>query len=76
MSAVKKILIIDDDNLFAGALGSALKQAGHEVKVVATQAALYFFDPSVLDSTSPQRNPQVTIIGNKELQRLLPYVGT
>ncbi len=29
-------------------LHAALRQAGHQVKVVATQAALYFFDPSAL----------------------------
>jgi phosphopantothenoylcysteine decarboxylase len=37
------------------ALYAALKQAGHRVKVVATQAALYFFDPGALDPPDPVR---------------------
>ena len=39
-----------------------LKHAGHSVRVVATRAATYFFDPSVinpLDPSRPQRNPDV-----------------
>ena len=34
------------------ALYAALRQRGHEVKVVATQASLYFFDPAQ-ESTQP-----------------------
>jgi phosphopantothenoylcysteine decarboxylase len=30
-------------------LASALRQAGHEVKIVATEASLYFFDPASID---------------------------
>ena len=31
------------------ALYEALQQAGHRTRIVATQAALYFFDPAMLD---------------------------
>jgi phosphopantothenoylcysteine decarboxylase len=51
------------------ALYEALKQAGHRVKVVATQAALYFFDPAALDPadrTRPQRNPDVVVLDEDE----------
>jgi phosphopantothenoylcysteine decarboxylase len=46
-----------------------LKQAGHTVKVVATRAALYFFDPAALDPVDPlrpARNPNVVIIDEDE----------
>jgi phosphopantothenoylcysteine decarboxylase len=46
-----------------------LKQDGHRVKVAATQAALYFFDPAVLDppdSAAPSRNPEVVILDEDE----------
>jgi phosphopantothenoylcysteine decarboxylase len=46
-----------------------LKQAGHQVKVVATQAAVYFFDPAALDpldSARPKRNPQALILDEDE----------
>jgi phosphopantothenoylcysteine decarboxylase len=33
------------------ALYKELRRAGHAIKVVATQASLYFFDPAVLDPT-------------------------
>src|SRR4051812_33073250 len=42
-----------------------LKQAGHRIKVVATAAALYFFDPAALDPADPQRpvrNPEVVVL--------------
>src|SRR6516225_3523073 len=51
------------------ALYEMLKQARHQVKVVATQAAVYFFDPAVLDpadSTRPQRNPDVVVLDEDE----------
>lgn len=51
------------------ALYEQLQQAGHRVKVVATQAALYFFDPDALDPTDrvrPQRNPEVIILDDDE----------
>jgi phosphopantothenoylcysteine decarboxylase len=50
-------------------LYQALKNAGHQVKVVSTQAALYFFDPAALDPTAPARptrNPQVVIVDADE----------
>ena len=43
-----------------------LKRAGHHVKVVATQASLYFFDPAALDPTRPERNPEVIILDEDE----------
>ena len=51
------------------ALYEALKQAGHCVRVVATQAALYFFDPAGLDPADgehPQRNPEVVVLDADE----------
>jgi phosphopantothenoylcysteine decarboxylase len=51
------------------ALYEVLKQAGHQVKVVATQAALYFFDPAALDPLDParpQRNPAVLVLDEDE----------
>jgi phosphopantothenoylcysteine decarboxylase len=47
-------------------LFEALKAAGHNVKVVATRAALYFFDPVVLESSGGQRNREVVIIDDDE----------
>ena len=38
---------------------AALRRAGHAVKVVATDSALYFFDPVALDPTRVLRNPDV-----------------
>ncbi len=46
-----------------------LKRRGHQVKVVATQAALYFFDPTLLDPRDPQfpaRNPEVVVLDEDE----------
>jgi phosphopantothenoylcysteine decarboxylase len=46
-----------------------LKKAGHSTKLVATQAALYFFDPASLDPldpTCPRRNPAVVILDEDE----------
>ncbi len=46
-----------------------LRQAGHHVKVVATQAALYFFDPAALDPADPvrpQRNPAAVVLDEDE----------
>jgi phosphopantothenoylcysteine decarboxylase len=46
-----------------------LKAAGHPVKVIATQAALYFFDPAELDPVDPSRparNPEVVILDADE----------
>src|SRR5437773_7604929 len=46
-----------------------LKQAGYDVKVVATQAALYFFDPAALAPVQPERpvrNPEVVYLDEDE----------
>jgi phosphopantothenoylcysteine decarboxylase len=46
-----------------------LKEAGHEVKVVATQPSLYFFDPRALDPVDPAaacRNPEVVVLDEDE----------
>jgi phosphopantothenoylcysteine decarboxylase len=43
-----------------------LKQAGHQVKVVATSASLYFFDPTQLDGSGGRRNPAVVILDEDE----------
>jgi phosphopantothenoylcysteine decarboxylase len=51
------------------ALYEALRQAGHRVKVVATRAALYFFDPAALDPADrerPRRNPDVVVLDEDE----------
>jgi phosphopantothenoylcysteine decarboxylase len=48
---------------------AALKASGHSVKVVATQASLYFFDPAALDpldEARPQRNPDVVVLDDDE----------
>jgi phosphopantothenoylcysteine decarboxylase len=50
-------------------LYEALKRAGHRVKVVATRASLYFFDPTGLDPADPNRparNPEVVILDEDE----------
>ena len=43
-----------------------LCKAGHQVKVVATQAALYFFDPRSLDAGHGGRNPDIIIVDADE----------
>src|SRR5262245_65589955 len=46
-----------------------LRQRGHQVKIVATAAALYFFDPAQLaprDPQHPTRNPDVVILDEDE----------
>jgi phosphopantothenoylcysteine decarboxylase len=44
----------------------ALRAGDHAVKVVATDAALYFFDPTVLDPSRVLRNPDVVIVDEDE----------
>jgi phosphopantothenoylcysteine decarboxylase len=39
---------------------------GHAVKVVATGAALYFFDPAAFDPHHPGRNPAVVVLDEDE----------
>ena len=64
-------------NVLLGATGSVaairvpelyrqLRLAGRAVKVVATRAALYFFDPAALDPSRPERNPEVVILDEDE----------
>jgi phosphopantothenoylcysteine decarboxylase len=51
------------------ALYEELQRAGHQVKIVATQAALYFFDPAALDPVDParpERNPAVVALDEDE----------
>src|SRR6516165_6798907 len=51
------------------ALVEQLRKAGHQVKIVSTQAALYFFDPAIvdpIDRANPQRNPDVVILDEDE----------
>jgi phosphopantothenoylcysteine decarboxylase len=48
------------------ALFAALRQHGHQVRVVATDAALYFFDPTELDPTHAGRNPAVVTVDEDE----------
>lgn len=46
-----------------------LGQAGHEVKIVATRASLYFFDPinlNPLPGSPPRRNPATVIVDDDE----------
>jgi phosphopantothenoylcysteine decarboxylase len=47
-------------------LFDALKQAGHQVRVVATRASLYFFDPAAIDGSPGQRNRDVVIVDEDE----------
>jgi phosphopantothenoylcysteine decarboxylase len=51
------------------ALVEQLRKAGHQVKIVSTQAALYFFDPAMvdpIDQANPRRNPDVVILDEDE----------
>src|SRR5688572_16093130 len=47
-------------------LFALLKEAGHNVKVVATRSAVYFFDPAALDPSKPKRNPEVVVLDEHE----------
>lgn len=50
-------------------LHARLKSLGHAVKVVATRASLYFFDPAAvdpLDPARPERNPAAVILDEDE----------
>jgi phosphopantothenoylcysteine decarboxylase len=50
-------------------LYQSLKRAGHTVKVAATHASLYFFDPAALDPLDrehPRRNPEVVVLDEDE----------
>jgi len=47
-------------------LYSALSELGMEVKIVATTAAMYFFDPREIDPASTLRNPSRVILDEDE----------
>jgi phosphopantothenoylcysteine decarboxylase len=50
-------------------LYAGLRRQGHAVRVLATQPALYFFDPADLDplpGTPPRRNPEVVSLDEDE----------
>jgi phosphopantothenoylcysteine decarboxylase len=47
-------------------LFAALRSQGHQVRVVATNAALYFFDPAELDPKHTGRNPAVVTVDSDE----------
>ncbi len=47
-------------------LFASLREAGHAVKVVATSAAIYFFDPLELDPTRTERNPDILVLDEDE----------
>jgi phosphopantothenoylcysteine decarboxylase len=53
------------------ALYAQLVAAGYRVKVVATQAALYFFDPAEMGGpgSSQQRDPEIVILDEDEWPR-------
>jgi phosphopantothenoylcysteine decarboxylase len=51
------------------ALYEGLRRKGYQVKVVATQASLYFFDPAALDprrGERAERNPDVVVLDEDE----------
>jgi len=47
-------------------LVTALRADGQAVRVVATDSALYFFDPVALDPTRVLRNPEVVVLDEDE----------
>ena len=54
-------------------LYQSLRLAGHHVKIVATQASLYFFDPGSInpaDMNQAQRNREVVILDEDEWDAL------
>jgi phosphopantothenoylcysteine decarboxylase len=48
-------------------LYQSLRQAGHDVKIVATQAALYFFDPAGIGQTSEVSKTSEVFARNREI---------
>lgn len=52
--------------IYTPELFADLVQAGHAVKIVATRAALYFFDPAAIASENGQRNKNVLILDEDE----------
>jgi phosphopantothenoylcysteine decarboxylase len=47
-------------------LYALLRRAGHEVRVVATSAALYFFDPLAIEPVGGERNREVVSLDEDE----------
>jgi phosphopantothenoylcysteine decarboxylase len=47
-------------------LYKALKEADHQVRVLATPASLYFFDPVALDPGRSARNPEIVSLDEDE----------
>jgi phosphopantothenoylcysteine decarboxylase len=47
-------------------LYKALRAQGHQVRVIATTAALYFFDPAELDPSHAGRNPAIVTVDADE----------
>jgi phosphopantothenoylcysteine decarboxylase len=43
-----------------------LTQAGHQVRIVATRSALYFFDPLEIDPGRTERNPELVTLDEDE----------
>ncbi len=52
--------------IHTGLLHDELKQAGHRVRIVATRAATYFFDPASIESEDGKRNSQIIILDEDE----------
>ncbi|HEX4589040.1 MAG TPA: flavoprotein, partial [Gemmataceae bacterium] len=48
------------------ALFAALRAQGHQVRIVGTDAAMYFFDPAELDPTHAGRNPAIVTVDADE----------
>lgn len=47
-------------------LYQCLLKLGHQVKIVATNSSLYFFDPIQIDGSAPHRNSEVVILDEDE----------
>jgi phosphopantothenoylcysteine decarboxylase len=47
-------------------LFAELRRRGHQVKVVTTQAALYFFDPVALNPSGVERDPNLVVVDEDE----------
>lgn len=53
--------------IYTPQLCAELRAAGHDVRVVATKASLYFFDPAALSPhVDGQRNPAIVIVDDDE----------
>jgi len=61
LGATGSVAAVRTPTLFA-----ALRAAGHDVRVVATTASLYFFDPLELDPGSTARNPAIVSVDADE----------